>query len=287
MLFKNNLREISDSYDYFIFDIWGVIHDGTHIYPNVIETLSFLRSQNKKICFLSNAPRRSSKVATVLQEMGIKNDLYDFILTSGEATYIELQKNQNNAFANFGKKYFYIGPQKDIDLLEGLNYEIVDDASEANFAITTGFNNEYSTLEEKMPQIEAAKKANLTLICVNPDLIVVKQSGLEMICAGIIAKEYERIGGNVLYFGKPYNLVYKIVCENFNNTHNSKILAVGDALETDIKGAVNSNIDSALITGGILSNQLEIKYGQQAEKNKLEMICKNHKIYPKFVIPGL
>ncbi len=287
MEFKNNLKELSESYEYFIFDIWGVIHDGTQIYPNVIETLDFLRSQNKKICFLSNAPRRSSKVAAVLKNMGITENLYDFILTSGEATFIELKKNQENNFKHFGKKYFYIGPQKDIDLLEGLDYTLVESASEADFAITTGFDNEYSTLEEKFSQIEEAKKANLELICVNPDLIVVKQSGLEMICAGVIAKEYQRIGGKVHYFGKPYNLVYKIVCENFNNAHNSKILAVGDALETDIKGALNSNIDGALITGGILSNQLGIKYGEQAEKNKLEMICQNHQIYPKFVIPGL
>lgn len=287
MQFHDNLKEISATYNYFIFDIWGVIHDGSDIYPNVIETLTFLRSQNKKICFLSNAPRRSHKAAVVLEKLGIHQNLYDFILTSGEATFLELKKNQEQNFKDFGKKYFYIGPQKDIDLLDGLNYIIVNNASEADFAITTGFDDENSTLQDKMPQIEAAKKANLDLICVNPDLIVVKQSGLEMLCAGVIAKEYERIGGKVHYFGKPHNLVYKIVCENFNNIDNSKILAVGDALETDIRGASNSRIDSALVTGGILSNQLGIKYGQKAEKNKLEMICQNHQIYPKFVIPGL
>lgn len=287
MQFKNNLQEIANSYQYFIFDIWGVIHDGSQSYPNVIETISWLRAQNKKICFLSNAPRRADKAAKMLEKFGIFPNLYDFILTSGEATFIELKKNQENNFNKFGKKYFYIGPQKDIDLLAGLDYILVEDAAAADFAITTGFDHDNSVIDEKLPQIQQAKKFNLDLICVNPDLIVVKQSGLEMLCAGIIAKEYQKLGGKVHYFGKPYNLVYKIVCENFNNNNNSQIIAIGDALETDIKGAVNAGIDSVLITGGILSNQLGIKYGEKAEEKKLAMICQNHHIYPKFVIPGL
>ncbi len=287
MNFKSGIRDLADLYDYFIFDIWGVIHDGSSAYMGVVEAITFLRSKNKKICFLSNAPRRATKVAAVLKGYGITPDLYDFILTSGEAAYLDLEKNQKNGFKNFGQNYLYIGPDKDLDLLDGLDYKIVKNASEADFALTTGFDGDYSTLEEKLPQIIEAKKFNLPLICVNPDLIVIKQNGLELLCAGVLAEEYKKMSGQVFYYGKPYETVYKMVCEIFNNLDNSKMLAIGDALETDIKGATNFGIDSVLITGGILSNILGVKYGQVADKMKLEAVCKKYQLSPKFVIPSL
>lgn len=287
MQFKNNIREFVDLYDYFIFDVWGVVHDGSAAYSGVVEAIDFLRQKNKKICFLSNAPRRAFKVGEVLKKYGISSDFYDFILTSGEALYRDLEKNQQRNFDQFGKKYFYIGPQKDLDLLDGLAYEITQSAKQASFAITTGFDHDESTLAEKMPQLLAAKDANLTLICANPDLIVVKQNGKELLCAGVLAKEYKKLGGTVIYYGKPYSSVYETVCKIFDCFDKNKMVAIGDGLETDIQGANDFGIDSILITGGILSNQLQVKYGEKADKNKLETVCKNHQLFPKFVIAGL
>lgn len=287
MISFSGIKQFYNLYDYFILDIWGVLHDGYKAYPGVVATMSFLRQQNKKICLLSNAPRRSFKVAAILAEFGITSDLYDFILTSGEVTFLDLKKNQEEGFKNFGKNYFYIGPKKDIDLLEGLNYERVSEAAKANFALTTGFEVESSSLEEKLPQALEAKKYNLPMICVNPDLVVVRQSGNEMICAGTLAREYEKINGTVFYYGKPFPAVYKMMHQLFHLPQKKKILAIGDGLETDIKGAVDFGIDSTLVTGGILANQLKISFWQNADEKKLEAICSTYKIFPKFVIPNL
>lgn len=286
----HSIREISQQFDFFIFDVWGVVHDGSAAYPGAIEAIKFLRQENKKICFLSNAPRRANKVAATLHKFGVSEDLYDFVMSSGEATYLYLEQNQRDNFRNFGKNYFYIGPQKDIDLLDGLNYQRVENASEADFAITTGFDHDNSVLDEKMPQIIAAKNHDLPMICVNPDLIVVKQNGQEMICAGLIAAEYKKIGGKVIYYGKPYQTVYETVCKKFslNNSDDlNKIIAVGDGMETDILGAKNFGINSLLITGGILSNTLKIKFDQQANIQDLEQVFSNYKISPQFVISNL
>jgi HAD superfamily hydrolase (TIGR01459 family) len=287
MQFKKNLAELSDLYEYFVFDIWGVIHDGLELYPNVIEAVSFLRSKNKKICFLSNAPRRSTKVGEALERMGIGPDLYDFIITSGEAAYRDLEKNQNNGFKEFGKNYFYIGPEKDLDLLNGLNYNLVSSAKEADFALATGFDDDSSTIEDKLPQIKDATAHNLPLLCVNPDLIVVRQSGSEALCAGAIAQEYKKRSGKVIYYGKPFEAVYKIVCEIFNSDDNAKILAIGDSMGTDIKGAINFKIDCALVTSGILSNQLGTKYGEVADQKKVEKICQDYQLFPQFILPTI
>ena len=287
MQFCKNIKEISAKYDYFIFDLWGVIHDGSQAYDGVVEALSYLKSQGKKICFLSNAPRRSSKVAEVLNRFFIDKSFYEFILTSGEATFFDFKKNQENGFKDFGRKYFYIGPKKDIDLLDGLDYQQTADVSEASFAIATGFDDEKSVLQEKLPQIQEAKKHNLPLICVNPDLIVVKQNGLEMICAGVLADEYKKMGGEVIYYGKPFSSVYNMTYEFFGKPDKSKILAIGDGMETDIKGAHDFGIASALVTGGILCNKLGVRYGQEADPAKVKQICEFYKVFPQYIIPNL
>ncbi len=287
MQYIRGIKEIAASYNYFILDIWGVLHDGSKAYPGVIETLKFLKDSGKKVCFLSNAPRRASKVEAVLNRLGITKDFYDFILTSGEAAFLDLQKNQASNFDKFSNKYYYIGPDKDLDLLDGLNYERVENAGDAGFIINTGFDGEDSTMAEKMPQIIEAKKYNLPMICVNPDLIVVNQAGKEMICAGALAREYEKMSGEVLYYGKPFSGVYKMTMEKLGAPNKKDVIAIGDGMETDIAGAKDFAIDSILVTGGILANQLAIKFHQDPNMEKLTGICQKYQNFPQFVISNL
>ena len=145
-------------------------------------------------------------------------------------------------------------------------------ANQAAFAVVTGFDEDNSTLEEKMPQIEAALKANLKLYCVNPDLIVVRQDGTKMLCAGVIGNYYKERGGEVEFIGKPHKAVYDYVFDILGN--NIKICAIGDAPETDIKGANNAGIDSALVLGGIL----------KASTLPLEQILQESGANPTYVI---
>ncbi|MES2677680.1 MAG: TIGR01459 family HAD-type hydrolase [Pseudomonadota bacterium] len=291
MIFHKNIAAIADKYDYFILDLWGVIHDGTKLYPEVLESLKYLRSLNKKVCFLSNAPRRSAKVVELLNRLGVGENLYDFIITSGEATYLYLQANRGKELIASAKNnsysYYYIGPKKDADLLNGLGYKEAADASAADFAITTGFDDGNYNIDEKLPQLKAAAANNLTLICVNPDLVVIKQNGEELLCAGVLALEYQKLGGKVVYFGKPYNLVYEQVLQLFSINDKSRILAVGDGIETDILGANKNQIDSALIAGGILANKLKVKYGEFPDANLMQKICDQHQAYPTFILGGL
>ncbi len=282
----SSIKEI-DHYQYFIFDIWGVVHDGESVYDGVIDAIKYLRSQDKKICFVSNAPRRKFIVANLLHKLGITSDLYDFIITSGEVAFLQLQQNQEDNFINQSNKYYYIGPEKDIDLLQELDYTIVDSAKEASFIITTGFDHDRSNINEKIPQIKECLEYNLPMICVNPDLIVVKKDGRKMNCAGIIGKQYEELGGKVEYCGKPYESIYKMTCNLFNIKQKDRVIAIGDGIETDILGASNSKIDSLLVTGGILSNVMNIKYWQDCNRDQLEAICNENKIFPNFIISNL
>ncbi len=299
MLFQPNLQEITQQYQYFIFDIWGVIHDGSQLYPGVLPRLEEIRALGKKICFLSNAPRRAKKASLVLHNLGIKPELYDFVLTSGETIFQFLQQSQNNPrelenligsqlkTSNGQNYYYYIGPKKDADLLDGLQYLPTTQPEMASFVIATGFDDDNSILAEKLPQLQAAIKHNLPMICVNPDLIVVKQNGAEMLCAGLLAAEYQKMGGRVVYFGKPHPLIYKQLFKLFAITTPQDLkqcLTIGDALETDILGANRNDIDSALIAGGILGRILNTRHGDLPNKAEVMTICQKYQCQPQFVI---
>ncbi len=282
----NSIKEINH-YQYYIFDIWGVIHDGINAYPEASEAVKYLKSLNKKICFLSNAPRRNFIVEDVLEKFNIKRQYYDFVMTSGEALFNYMKNNQEQDFSKFKKDYYYIGPKKDIDLLSGLDYNISTDFEKCNFALVTGFPTDPGNINDVIPVLENCKERNLTLLCANPDLKVVRQDGSEMNCAGLIGKTYQEMGCNVEYFGKPYSYVYKITCNLLNNNEKNNIIAIGDAIETDIIGAKLNNIDSLLLTGGLLSNDLNIKYWQNPDMLQLSNICNIHKVEPNYVISNL
>ncbi len=270
-------------YDAFLLDLWGVVHDGRVPYPGVIETLEQLRAAEKRIVFLSNAPRRAARVEEVLEKLGIGSALYDGVMTSGEAVYRHLAQEQ----ARYGTRYYYIGPEKDQGLLDGLAMEGVDDAAEAEFALVTGFDGDDSVLEEKLDDVEACVAEGLPLICANPDKVVVRQSGERLLCAGVIAEEYEARGGAVEYFGKPYGVVYQHCLAFLDGAAEAKIVAVGDGLETDIAGAQQAGIHAVLCTGGILAAELGITPGEQPSEEAVTRVCEAAGVTPDAAITAL
>lgn len=245
-----NLSAVADRYDAFILDLWGVIHDGSHLYPGVHAALTQMRKADKKIIMLSNAPRHARKVEAVLKELGIETALYDRVLSSGEAGYQWLAAGK----APWGKRYYYIGPSKDADVVDGLDLKRVDDIKDADFLLNVGFGSEEQSAEDWAPLLRTARALKLPMLCLNPDLEVVKQTGERFPCAGVIGYAYQNAGGQVTWFGKPYPAVYENCMETFASIPKTKILAVGDSLETDIPGAINFGLDSLLITGGILNH---------------------------------
>jgi HAD superfamily hydrolase (TIGR01459 family) len=269
-----NLSTVIDNYDALLLDLWGVVHDGTHLYPGVREALEKLREQNKKIIFVSNAPRRAKKAAAVLSQLGIETALYDNVVTSGELGYQWLADGN----ASWGKRYFYIGPGKDMDVLDGLDCRRADDIKQSDFLLNVGFGSEEESAEDWTNLLRAAKSAKLPMLCLNPDFEVVKISGERFACAGVLAADYEKLGGEVKYFGKPFPEVYAKCMEWFKPVQKSKVLAIGDGIATDIAGAVAANIDAMLITGGIIKKE---------SPEQVEALCRKLNAVPKYVMPAL
>ncbi len=264
------LSQIASKYDALILDLWGVIHDGTQLYPGVHDALVELRKAGKKIILLSNAPRRAAKVEKVLNTLGIEAGLYDGVLSSGEAGYQWLEQNN----APLGKLYYYIGPDKDTDVMDGLGYARTYDLQAAEFVLNVGFGSDEPIPDENAPQLQEALSLALPMLCLNPDLEVVKISGERFACAGVMAHQYEAMGGKVVWFGKPFADVYEQCLGMLAPIKKAKILAVGDSLETDIPGAQGFGIDCVLVTGGILKDQ---------SLPELEAMCEELKLSPTYI----
>ena len=256
------LRKVVLDYDLFFIDIWGVIHNGLKLNFSAIETLKKLEDNNKKFVLLTNAPRPNDSVIKFLKKMGLEN-YYENVFTSGEAALRYLKSDLNN------KKFFHIGPPRDFDLFSNFQNFKVMNIDLADYILCTGL---FDNHDKDLNYYKTLLKEHLTkkMICTNPDLIV-DRGDVREYCAGSVAKVFEDIKGEVIYFGKPYPPVYELSAE----IKDKKVLCIGDNLNTDIKGANAQNFDALLIAGGIHRNEISDK--------KIENVIKSYNVKINYI----
>jgi HAD superfamily hydrolase (TIGR01459 family) len=242
-------RDISNKYDVFFVDLWGVIHNGVECYKDAIFTLEHLKKKNKIIILISNAPRPSETVKLFLEKLKLPNYLYDLLITSGDITKKYLNKYSTN------KKIYHLGPEKDKDLFKDLKI-IISNKEECDEVVCTGlFFAENETIEKYKDDLVFFKNTNKKFICANPDEVVVRGTKIEY-CAGAIANKYKQMEGEVVFFGKPHSDIYYSALKKMNifekfKTNKIKAFSIGDNLKTDIYGANILKIESLLILNGI------------------------------------
>ena len=264
-----NFQDIADNYDALICDVWGVIHNGRELFEGVNDCLVKFRSKQKPVVLLSNAPRPSKYIERMLNQLGLDRKSFNEIVTSGDMTMSVLNES------HYGSKCYHIGPDRDLNIFDGVNVSRVS-FDEADFLFVTGlFDDETEDENSYSSILDEAKKRNLKLICANPDIVV--QRGEKLIpCAGAIAKKYEEIGGKAINIGKPFSPIFdKAVnlIKGINENQNPRIIVIGDGLETDIKGANILKMDSLLVLGGL--------FASESERNIIEVLKKKN-IFPSY-----
>ena len=257
---KEGLCSIVDNYQLFYVDLWGVVHNGISLHKEAIKALKEITKKGKEYILLTNAPRPNNVVKNFLRKMGMEEDIIQHVFTSGEASLSYLKKNLVD------KKFFHVGPPRDIDLFKDFEEMKSNQIENAEYIICTGL------LEKQGEDLKYYKELfekNLKkkMICTNPDLIVDRGNKREL-CAGSIAIIFEKMGGDVIYFGKPYPEVYNQSIDN----KGKRVLSIGDNLNTDIKGANLLNYDSLIISNGIHKNEIKEK-GIEATAKSYETIC--------------
>ncbi|MDE0202498.1 MAG: TIGR01459 family HAD-type hydrolase [Rhodospirillaceae bacterium] len=272
------LAAFAPEYDGYILDVWGVMHQGGPAYPEALACVRQLRKAGKRVVFLSNAPRLALQVEAVLHGKGVDAALYDAVVASGDAARLALADRARSPVEGLGTRYCLLGPPGSDDVLEGLGYTAADVAT-ADFLLGIGLDDASNTVEDHEPVLQAAAARDLTMICVNPDLLVIRL-GVQEPCAGALAARYEALGGRVRYFGKPHPDVYDIALAKLG-VPPARVLAVGDGLATDIAGADAAGLDSVLVTGGLLADALDLAPGAAPDAGTLDDACRAAGVRPR------
>jgi len=280
-----SLDDVSDRYDALFVDLWGCVHNGVKAYTSANNSLKKYRAKGGKVVLVTNSPRPRSGVEKQLIKFGVDPEAWDLIATSGDSARMAMFQGA------VGNKIYFIGTPYEENFFEPLN--VVKNPvniervpiDEAEGIVCTGPFNSLENLDVYFPDFEFAKKQGLKLLCANPDIIVDRGSVREW-CAGALAKMYTDLGGESLYFGKPFQPIYDLARQRLSSSgfkiNDDRILAIGDGITTDILGAVKEGIDSLFITGGLAA--LETGTKDQPDQGLLEHYLKEQKLNPAYSI---
>src|ERR1700735_3637687 len=252
--FAERLRDLVGGVDVLLSDIWGVVHNGLIAFPEACEALQNFRGQGGTVILITNAPRPADSVQRQLRKLGVADETYDAIVSSGDLT--------RHFVANHpGRKVFWLGPERDNSIHRGLD-PVLAPLDEADYIICTGLmDDETETAEDYRAMMTQARQRGLPLICANPDIVVERGDRL-IYCAGAIAELYRELGGEVIFYGKPHRPIYEraIALAARHGGHEIKldrVLAIGDSVRTDLAGAHGFGIDCLFVTRGIHSEEFE------------------------------
>ncbi len=247
---------LADAYDGYILDLWGVLYDGGTVFPHALDTMARLRDGGARLIILSNGPRRAGAVAARIAAAGIAAGSYDGVMSSGEEAWQLLHDPGDDAwYGTLGRRCFFLGPDSDRAMLDGLDVAEAATAAEADFILALGPLDPDHTIADYQDMLESAAARRVPMICANPDLVVHRLGKVE-ICAGTIAERYAELGGFVRWHGKPHPSVYRSSLALLPDIEKRRILAVGDSFRTDIRGANGAGLDSLLVTHGIHRDDL-------------------------------
>jgi HAD superfamily hydrolase (TIGR01459 family) len=249
------LGEIAARYDVVLSDIWGVVHNGLESFAAAADALIRFRRGGGTVVLITNAPRPGAPIREQLDHLNVPRAAYDDIITSGDVTMALIA-------ARGSAPLHLIGPPRDLSLVESAARlspaapARLTDLAHADYVLCTGlFDDESEVPADYDATLAAMRARRLTMICANPDLVVERGDSL-IYCAGALAQRYEEIGGPTVYAGKPYPPIYARALELARIARGKtfgerRVLAIGDAMRTDVAGAVAAGIDILFVTGGI------------------------------------
>ncbi|MCF6444099.1 TIGR01459 family HAD-type hydrolase [Nereida sp. MMG025] len=279
------LSEVSDRYDALFCDLWGCVHNGIAPFKDAVNALLAFKETGGTVILVTNAPRPRASVATQLERMGLPRACYDDIATSGDSARTAMFQGA------VGQKVWFIGEDHDQSFFKPL--QIIDDPLEitqvslddAEGIVCCGPFDPHADPSDMRPEFLAAKQRGLKLLCANPDIVVDRGESREW-CAGALAALYTEMGGDSLYFGKPHPPIYDLARRRLAairpDTPDSRILAVGDGIGTDVKGAMGEDIDSLFITGGLAA--AETKTSHQPDADALSAYLQREMSNPSYAI---
>jgi HAD superfamily hydrolase (TIGR01459 family) len=280
--FTEHFSTLAGDYDAVLSDVWGVIHNGVAATPAACDALIRFREKGGTVILITNAPRPGVVVTKFLDKLNVPRNAYDGIVSSGDVTRAAMA-------ARPGKAVFHIGPERDLPIFDGLGLRFVP-LEQADYVVCTGLrDDETETPETYRGELGELRRRGMFMLCGNPDLVVERGDKL-VFCAGAIADLYGTLGGEVLYAGKPHRPIYDQALERVAGLRGGpaplkRVLAIGDSVRTDLKGATDRGIDCLFVTAGIHAEELGERH--DPDPAALRRIFDDAGILPKAVARAL
>lgn len=275
------LASVLDDRKALLCDVWGVVHNGVAYAPPAAEALIAARERGLAVVLITNAPRPAADVIAQLDRLGMPHGAYDRVVTSGDVA--------RDLIAEGPRRIFHLGPERDLGIFDGLDIELVEEP-EATCVVCTGlFDDETETPDDYAEMLQRLRSRNLPMICANPDIAVERGERL-VFCGGALARAYGQLGGVTHIAGKPHRPIYDLAVAIAGEVAGhaltrDEILAIGDGVLTDIKGAANAGIDALYISAGVHSAE----YGDRADPDmeRMRAFLESHGPAPLYTMPVL
>lgn len=280
--FTEHFSALAADYDAVLCDVWGVVHNGVAAFPEACDALARFRGDGGTVVLITNAPRPGSVVMRLLDKLAVPRNAYDDIVSSGDVTRAVIAARPE-------KRVFHIGPARDLPIFDGLNLQFVA-LEAAEYVVCTGLADDETETPESYREILGKLRAReLAMLCANPDVVVERGEKL-VYCAGALADLYGEFGGEVIYAGKPHRPIYAQAIERVavlrgRSPPHSRVLAIGDSVRTDLKGATAFGVDCLFVTAGIHAEELGGRHNPSPAA--LARIFANAGLAPKAVTPRL
>ena len=246
--FSDRFSALAPGYDVVLSDVWGVVHNGVSAFAEACDALARFRDGGGTVVLITNAPRPHDSVARQLDRFGVPHSVYDGIVSSGDVTRAVILDRP-------GQSILHVGPDRDKPIFEGLDLRFAP-VDSADYVVCSGlYDDETETPDDYRELLGVMRSRNLFMVCGNPDVVVERGDDL-LYCAGAIADAYRALGGEVLYAGKPYRPIYDQALGLAARirgapTERARVIAIGDSVRTDFRGASAYGIDCLFVTSGI------------------------------------
>ena len=280
------LSAIAERYDHVLLDQWGGLHDGRAVFAAARAAVAALRRAGKRVLVLSNSGKRAAENAARLARLGLAEDAYDGIVTSGEACWQLLQRRELSPFDRLGSRCLLVTRGGDRSVVEGLALSLTEDVRSADFILLAGLDDALAKPEAWRRAWSEAVASGLPMICANPDLTMITAQGL-IPASGSLARLYEELGGAVTYVGKPHAPIYEECLRLLGRPDPARVLAIGDSLDHDIRGGAGMGMGTVLITSGILAPEFGAAADERAMVETALRLAGETGDRPDWLLPSL
>ena len=270
-----SIDELSHNYETFLLDQYGVLHNGQSVFDGVLEALQNLQSTQKTVILLSNSAKRAEKNYLRMEQLGLKREFFQGVVTSGEVGHYLFTRGLTELGLEDGSKCWVMARDDDRSPLLGSPLKEVADPEDADVLILSGSRGEVEPWDKATKKLEIPLSKKLPCVCLNPDKWMLTPQGLAY-GAGKIAEHYESAGGKVLWIGKPYDEMYRFA-EREYSFEKIRTVAIGDSIEHDIQGAKKFGIAGAWVRDGILRDASDQEINAEIQKHEAQPdFQKNH-----------